>query len=54
MRRKTTAEEILMLRAVIDDRLRRAWAILIGMSAMAVTVGLVTIYDQRPRSVGWK
>jgi|HubBroStandDraft_2_1064218.scaffolds.fasta_scaffold207744_1 hypothetical protein len=32
-----------MIRAIIDDRLRRAWTILIGMSAMATTVGLVTI-----------
>jgi hypothetical protein len=32
-----------MIRAIMDDRLRRAWAILIGMSAMATTVGLVTI-----------
>jgi hypothetical protein len=30
----------LMLRA---KRLRRVWAILIGMSALAVTVGVVTI-----------
>jgi hypothetical protein len=32
-----------MIRAVIDDRLHRAWAILIGMSAMATTVGIITI-----------
>ena len=32
-----------MIRAIIDDRLRRVWAILIGMSAVAVTVGVVTI-----------
>ena len=32
-----------MIRAVIDDRLRRAWAILIGMSAAAATVGAVSI-----------
>jgi hypothetical protein len=32
-----------MIRAIIDDRLRRAWAILIGMSAMAATVGAVTL-----------
>jgi hypothetical protein len=32
-----------MIRAIIDDRLRRAWTILIGMSAMGTTVGLVTI-----------
>jgi hypothetical protein len=43
MHRKTTAKEALMIRAVIDDRLRRVWVILIGMSAMATTVGLVTI-----------
>jgi hypothetical protein len=32
-----------MIRAIIDDRLRRVWAILIWMSALAVTVGVVTI-----------
>jgi hypothetical protein len=32
-----------MIRAIIDDRLRRVWAILIGMSALAATVGVVTI-----------
>jgi hypothetical protein len=32
-----------MIRAIIDDRLRRVWAILIGMTALAVTVGAVTI-----------
>jgi hypothetical protein len=32
-----------MIRATIDDRLRRVWAILIGMSTLAVTVGVVTI-----------
>jgi hypothetical protein len=32
-----------MIRAIIDDRLRRVWAILIGMSAVAVTVVAVTI-----------
>ena len=32
-----------MIRAIIDGRLRRVWAILIGMSALAVTVGVVTI-----------
>jgi hypothetical protein len=34
---------VLVIRTFIDDRLRRAWAILIGMSAMATTVGLITI-----------
>jgi hypothetical protein len=28
---------------VIDDRLRRVWAILIGMSALAISVEAVTI-----------
>jgi hypothetical protein len=32
-----------MIRAIIDDRLRRVWAILIGMSALAVTVVMITI-----------
>jgi hypothetical protein len=32
-----------MIRAIIDDRLRRAWAILIGMSAAAAAVGVVTL-----------
>jgi hypothetical protein len=32
-----------MIRAMIDDRLRRVCAILAGMAAMAVTVGAVTI-----------
>ena len=32
-----------MIRAIIDDRVVRAWAILIGMSVMATTVGVVTI-----------
>jgi hypothetical protein len=36
------AEIVLMIRA-IDDRLRRVWAILIGMTTVAVTVGVVTI-----------
>ena len=31
------------IRAIVDDRLRRVCAILIGMSALAVTVGAVTI-----------
>jgi hypothetical protein len=30
-------------RTIIDDRLRCVWAILIGLSAVAVTVGVVTI-----------
>jgi hypothetical protein len=32
-----------MIRAIIDDRIRRVWAILAGMAALAVTVGMVTI-----------
>jgi hypothetical protein len=32
-----------MIRPIIDDRLRRVWAILIGMSVVAVTVGVATI-----------
>jgi hypothetical protein len=32
-----------MIRAVIDDRVARAWAILFGMLVMATTVGGVTI-----------
>jgi hypothetical protein len=32
-----------MIRAIIDDRIRRVWAILIGMSMVAVTVAVVTI-----------
>jgi hypothetical protein len=32
-----------MIRAIIDDRLRRVWAILNGISAFAVIVGAVTI-----------
>jgi hypothetical protein len=32
-----------MIRAIIDNRLRRLWAILIGMSVLAVTVELITI-----------
>jgi hypothetical protein len=32
-----------MLRAIIGDRRRRVWAILTGMSALAVTVGAVTM-----------
>jgi hypothetical protein len=32
-----------MIRAIIDDRRRRIWAILIGMSVLAVTVEAVTI-----------
>jgi hypothetical protein len=33
----------LMIPTVIDNRLRRVWAILIGMSAVAVIVGMITI-----------
>jgi hypothetical protein len=32
-----------MIRAIIDDRVARAWAILFGMLVMAMTVGGVTI-----------
>jgi len=31
-----------MIHAIIDDRIRRVWAILIGMSALAVSVFLIT------------
>ena len=33
----------MMIRALIDDRLRRVCAILAGMAAMAVTVAVITI-----------
>jgi hypothetical protein len=32
-----------MIHAIIDDRLRRVWAMLIGMTVVAVSVGMVTI-----------
>jgi hypothetical protein len=32
-----------MICTIIDDRLRRIWAILIGMTVVAVTVGMVTV-----------
>jgi hypothetical protein len=32
-----------MIRAIIDDRIRRIWAILTGMSVLAVTVDVLTI-----------
>jgi hypothetical protein len=32
-----------MIRAIIDDRIARAWAILFGMLVMATTVGGATI-----------
>jgi hypothetical protein len=32
-----------MIRAIIDDRVARVWAILFGMLVMATTVGGVTI-----------
>jgi hypothetical protein len=37
-----------MIRAIIDDRFRRVWTILIGMAVLAVTVGVVTnmIHDR--------
>jgi hypothetical protein len=41
--RDIPAEIGLMIRAIIDDRLRRVWAILIGMTVVAVTVVMITI-----------
>jgi hypothetical protein len=32
-----------MIRSIIDDRLRREWAILVGMIVLAVSVEAVTI-----------
>lgn len=32
-----------MIRAIVDDRIARAWAILFGMLVMATTVGGITI-----------
>jgi hypothetical protein len=32
-----------MFRAIIDDRQRKVWAILIGMAALAITVEAVAI-----------
>jgi hypothetical protein len=32
-----------MIRAIIDDRIRRVWVILLGMMALAVIVEAVTI-----------
>ena len=32
-----------MIRAIIDDRIRRVWVILFGMMALAVIVEAVTI-----------
>jgi hypothetical protein len=32
-----------MIRAIIDDRIRRVWVILFGMTALAVIVEAVTI-----------
>jgi hypothetical protein len=32
-----------MIRAIIDDRVARAWAILFGMFVMATTVGVATV-----------
>ena len=37
------AEIAIMTRAITDKRLRRVWAILIGSTALAVTVVMVTI-----------
>jgi hypothetical protein len=37
------AEIVLMARANTDTRHRHVWAILIGLTAMAITVGLATI-----------
>jgi hypothetical protein len=36
-------ENPLMIRAIIDNRIRRVWAILIGMTVLAVTVIMVTV-----------
>jgi hypothetical protein len=32
-----------MIRAIIDDRIRRVWVILFGMTALAIIVEAVTI-----------
>ena len=40
--RAAPVEISLMIRAITDDRLRRVWAILIGMSALAIAVVTVT------------
>ena len=32
-----------MIRAIIGDRIRRVWAILVGMATLAVTVAMVPI-----------
>jgi hypothetical protein len=32
-----------MIRSIIDDRIRRVWAILVGMSVLAVSVEAATI-----------
>ena len=32
-----------MIRSIIDHRIRRVWAILIGMSVLAISVEAVTI-----------
>jgi hypothetical protein len=37
------AEIAIMIHAVTDERLRRVWAILVGMSVLAATVEVVTI-----------
>jgi hypothetical protein len=37
------AEVGLIIRAILDDRIRRIWAILIGMTTVAVAVAVVTI-----------
>ena len=40
---KPTQYSGFMIRGIIDDRPSRVWAILIAMSVVAVTVGVVTI-----------
>ena len=39
-------EIALRTRAITDKRLRRVWAILIGLTAVAVTVGPIVIHDR--------
>jgi hypothetical protein len=48
---KSTSVSLLMIRAIVDNRLRHVWTILIGMSVLAVTVEVVTIHDPRPHAV---
>jgi hypothetical protein len=39
-------EIALVTRAITDKRLRCVWAILIGLTAVAVTVGPIVIHDR--------